>query len=133
MAGEISMTVVGNLVADPELKFTPSGVAVANFTVASTPRTFDRESGEWRDGEATFLRCAAWRGLGENIAASLTKGSRVVVTGALRVRGFTRDDGSKGTSVEMDVNECGPSLAFAVAIPSKVSRVSERGSHAASA
>lgn len=124
------MTVVGNLAADPELKFTQSGAAVANFTVASTPRTFDRASGEWRDGEAIFLRCAAWRGLGENIAASLTKGSRVVVQGALVVRQFTRDDGSKGTSVEMNVSDCGPSLAFAVAIPSKVSRVSQ-GAHSA--
>lgn len=124
------MTVVGNLAADPELKFTQSGAAVANFTVASTPRTFDRTSGEWRDGEAIFLRCAAWRGLGENIAASLTKGSRVVVQGALVVRQFTRDDGSKGTSVEMNVSDCGPSLAFAVAIPSKVSRVSQ-GAHSA--
>lgn len=130
MAGEILMTVVGNLAADPELKFTQSGAAVANFTVASTPRTFDRTSGEWRDGEAIFLRCAAWRGLGENIAASLTKGSRVVVQGALVVRQFTRDDGSKGTSVEMNVSDCGPSLAFAVAIPSKVSRVSQ-GAHSA--
>lgn len=130
MAGEILMTVVGNLAADPELKFTQSGAAVANFTVASTPRTFDRASGEWRDGEAIFLRCAAWRGLGENIAASLTKGSRVVVQGALVVRQFTRDDGSKGTSVEMNVSDCGPSLAFAVAIPSKVSRVSQ-GAHSA--
>lgn len=130
MAGEIGMTVVGNLTADPELKFSNGGDAVANFTVASTPRHFDRASGEWRDGEAVFLRCAAWRGLGENIAASLTKGSRVVVTGNLRVRGFERADGSKGTSVELDVTDIGPSLAFAVSIPTKVSRVSA-GSHAA--
>lgn len=122
MAGEISMTVVGNLTADPELKFTPSGQAVANFTVASTPRIFDRDSGEWRDGEPVFLRCAAWRGLGENVAQSLTKGQRVVVVGALRVRQFTRDDGSNGTSVEMVVDEIGPSLKFAVAVPSKVTR-----------
>lgn len=133
MAGEISMTVVGNLVADPELKFTPSGDAVANFNVASTPRTFDRASGEWRDGETTYLRCAAWRGLGENVAASLTKGSRVIVSGALAVRQFQREDGSKGTSVELNVSDIGPSLAFAVAIPSKVTRVSERGAHSASA
>lgn len=131
MAGEIAMTVVGNLTADPELKFTPNGQAVANFTVASTPRTYDRETGEWRDGEAVFLRCAAWRGLGENVAASLTKGMRVVVSGVLRVRQFTRDDGSKGTSVEMNVDEIGPSLRYAVAVPSKVTRISESGSHSA--
>lgn len=129
MAGEIEFTVVGNLTADPELKFTPGGHAVANFTVASTPRLYDRATGEWRDGEAVFLRCSAWRGLGENIAASLTKGTRVVVSGALRVRNFDREDGSKGTSVELLVSDIGPSLAYAVAIPTKISRVS--GAHSA--
>lgn len=129
MAGEISMTVVGNLTGDPELKFTPSGDAVANFTVASTPRIYDRATGEWRDGDATFFRCAAWRGLGENIAASLTKGTRVVVMGVLVVRPFERADGSKGTSVEIKVDEIGPSLRYATAVPSKVVR--SAGVHAA--
>lgn len=122
MAGEIAMTVVGNLTADPELRYTPGGDAVANFTVASTPRTYDRNSGEWRDGEPVFLRCAAWRSLGENVAASLTKGARVVVTGALRVRQFERQDGSKGTSVELNVDEVGPSLRYASAVPVKTSK-----------
>lgn len=129
MAGEILITVVGNLVADPELKFTPSGAAVANFNVASTPRIFDRETREWRDGEATFIRCAAWRGLGENIAASLTKGDRVVVVGTFSARAFERADGSKGTSVELNVTDIGPSLSFATARPSRVTRTA--GSHAA--
>jgi len=121
MAGETNITVVGNLTGDPELKFTPSGAAVANFTVASTPRTFDRQSNEWKDGEALFIRCDAWRQLAENVAESLQKGQRVVVTGALKVRNFERQDGSKGTSVEMTVDEIGPSLRFATA---KVTRAS---------
>ena len=122
MAGETIITVVGNLTDDPELKFTPSGAAVANFTVASTPRTFDKQTNEWKDGDALFLRCAAWRQLAENVAESLQKGQRVVVTGALRVRQFERQDGSKGTSVEMNVDEVGPSLRYATAKVTKVSR-----------
>jgi single-strand DNA-binding protein len=122
MAGETIITVVGNLTDDPELKFTPSGAAVANFTVASTPRTFDRQTNEWKDGDALFLRCAAWRQLAENVAESLQKGQRVVVTGALRVRQFERQDGSKGTSVELNVDEVGPSLRYATAKVTKVSR-----------
>ncbi len=121
MAGETNITVVGNLTGDPELKFTPSGAAVANFTVASTPRTFDRQTNEWKDGDALFIRCDAWRQLAENVAESLTKGQRVVVTGSLKVRNFERQDGSKGTSVEMTVDEIGPSLRFATA---KVTRAS---------
>lgn len=121
MAGETNITVVGNLTGDPELKFTPSGAAVANFTVASTPRTFDRQTNEWKDGEALFIRCDAWRQLAENVAESLQKGQRVVVTGSLKVRNFERQDGSKGTSVEMTVDEIGPSLRFATA---KVTRAS---------
>lgn len=124
MAGETNITVVGNLTGDPELKFTPSGAAVANFTVASTPRTFDRQTNEWKDGDALFIRCDAWRQLAENVAESLTKGQRVVVTGALKVRNFERQDGSKGTSVEMTVDEIGPSLRFATA---KVTRASGGG------
>lgn len=124
MAGETNITVVGNLTGDPELKFTPSGAAVANFTVASTPRTFDRQTNEWKDGDALFIRCDAWRQLAENVAESLTKGQRVVVTGSLKVRNFERQDGSKGTSVEMTVDEIGPSLRFATA---KVTRASSGG------
>ncbi|MEO6472348.1 MAG: single-stranded DNA-binding protein [Aeromicrobium sp.] len=124
MAGETIITVVGNLTDDPELKFTPSGAAVANFTVASTPRTFDKQTNEWKDGDALFLRCAAWRQLAENVAESLQKGQRVVVTGALRVRQFERQDGSKGTSVEMNVDEVGPSLRYATAKVTKANRSS---------
>ena len=127
MAGETIITVVGNLTDDPELKFTPSGAPVANFTVASTPRTFDRQTNEWKDGDALFLRCAAWRSLAENVAESLTKGQRVIVTGALRVRQYERQDGSKGTSVEMNVEEVGPSLKFATAKVTKATRSSNAG------
>lgn len=124
MAGETVITVVGNLTDDPELKFTPSGAAVANFTVASTPRTFDRQTNEWKDGDALFIRCAAWRQLAENVAESLQKGQRVVVTGALRVRNYERQDGSRGTSVEMNVDEIGPSLRYATAKVTKANRSS---------
>jgi single-strand DNA-binding protein len=124
MAGETVITVIGNLTDDPELKFTPSGAAVANFTVASTPRTFDRQTNEWKDGDALFIRCAAWRQLAENVAESLQKGQRVVVTGALRIRNFERQDGSKGTSVEINVDEIGPSLRYATA---KVTRANRSG------
>lgn len=124
MAGETNITLVGNLTGDPELKFTPSGAAVANFTVASTPRTFDRQTNEWKDGEALFIRCDAWRQLAENVASSLQKGQRVIVTGALKVRNYERQDGSKGTSVEMTVDEIGPSLRFATA---SVTRASSGG------
>jgi len=127
MAGETIITVVGNLTDDPELKFTPSGAPVANFTVASTPRTFDRQTNEWKDGDALFLRCAAWRQLAENVAESLTKGQRVIVTGALRVRQYERQDGSKGTSVEMNVDEVGPSLKFATAKVTKATRSGNAG------
>ena len=127
MAGETIITVVGNLTDDPELKFTPSGAPVANFTVASTPRTFDKQTNEWKDGDALFLRCAAWRQLAENVAESLTKGQRVIVTGALRVRQYERQDGSKGTSVEMNVDEVGPSLKFATAKVTKATRSSTPG------
>jgi single-strand DNA-binding protein len=124
MAGETVITVIGNLTDDPELKFTPSGAAVANFTVASTPRTFDKQTNEWKDGDALFIRCAAWRQLAENVAESLQKGQRVIVQGALRVRNYERQDGSKGTSVEMNVDEVGPSVRFATA---KVTRANRSG------
>jgi len=127
MAGETIITVIGNLTDDPELKFTPSGAAVANFTVASTPRTFDRQTNEWKDGDALFLRCAAWRQLAENVAESLQKGQRVIVTGALRVRQYERQDGSKGTSVELNVDEVGPSLKFATAKVTKATRSGSSG------
>ncbi len=116
MAGETIITVVGNLTDDPELKFTPSGAAVANFTVVSNTRTFDRQTNEWKETDTLFLRCAAWRQLAENVAGSLQKGQRVIVTGALRVRNFERQDGSKGTSVELNVEEVGPSLRFAAQV-----------------
>lgn len=115
MAGETQITVVGNLVADPELRFTPSGAAVANFTVASTPRTFDRQSNEWKDGEALFLRCAAWKQLGENVAESLTKGLQVIVQGRLKSRSYDTKEGEKRTSMELEVDAIGPSLQFATA------------------
>ena len=113
MANETITTVVGNLTADPELRFTPSGAAVANFTVASTPRMFDRESGQWRDGDALFLRCTIWCAAAEHVAESLTRGMRVVVQGRLRQRSFETRDGDKRTVVELEVDEIGPSLRYA--------------------
>lgn len=122
MAGETVITVIGNLTADPELRFTPSGAAVANFTVASTPRTFDRQSGEWKDGDALFLRCNVWRQAAENVAESLTRGMRVMVQGRLRQRSFETREGEKRTVVELEVDEVGPSLRYATAKVNKVSR-----------
>lgn len=122
MAGDTVITVVGNLTADPELRFTASGAAVANFTVASTPRTFDRASGEWKDGEALFLRCNIWRQAAENVAESLTKGSRVIVSGRLKQRSFDTKEGEKRTVIELEVDEIGPSLRYATAKVQKMSR-----------
>src|SRR5213596_2923420 len=122
MAGETVITVIGNLTADPELRFTPSGAAVANFTVASTPRTFDRASGEWKDGEALFMRCNIWRQAAENVAESLTRGARVVVQGRLKQRSFETKEGEKRTVVELEVDEIGPSLRYATAKVNKASR-----------
>ena len=122
VAGDTTITVVGNLTADPELRFTPSGAAVANFTVASTPRIYDRQSGEWKDGEALFLRCNIWREAAENVAESLTRGSRVIVTGRLKQRSFETRDGEKRTVVEVEVDEIGPSLRYATAKVNKASR-----------
>lgn len=122
MAGETTITVVGNLTADPELRFTPSGAAVANFTVASTPRTFDRQSGEWKDGEALFLRCNIWRQAAENVAESLTRGMRVVVQGRLRQRSYETREGEKRSVIEMEVDEIGPSLRYATAKVNKAAR-----------
>jgi single-strand DNA-binding protein len=115
MAGETIMTVIGNLTADPELRFTASGAAVANFTVASTPRTFDRATGEWKDGEALFLRCNIWRQPAENVAESLTRGARVIVSGRLKQRSFETKEGEKRTVIELEVDEIGPSLRYATA------------------
>jgi single-strand DNA-binding protein len=122
VAGDTTITVVGNLTADPELRFTPSGAAVANFTVASTPRIYDRQSGEWKDGEALFLRCNIWREAAENVAESLTRGSRVIVQGRLKQRSFETREGEKRTVVEVEVDEIGPSLRYATAKVNKASR-----------
>ena len=122
MAGDTIITLVGNLTSDPELRFTPSGAAVANFTVASTPRTFDRQSGEWKDGEALFMRCNIWRQAAENVAESLTRGARVVVQGRLKQRSFETKEGEKRTVVELEVDEIGPSLRYATTKVNKVSR-----------
>jgi single-strand DNA-binding protein len=122
MAGDTVITVVGNLTADPELRFTPSGAAVANFTVASTPRTFDRQSGEWKDGEALFLRCNIWRQAAENVAETLTRGARVIVQGRLKQRSFETREGEKRTVIELEVDEVGPSLRYATAAVTKASR-----------
>ncbi|MEC3974678.1 single-stranded DNA-binding protein [Amycolatopsis sp. H20-H5] len=122
MAGDTVITVIGNLTSDPELRFTPSGAAVANFTVASTPRMLDKASGEWKDGEALFLRCNIWRQAAENVAESLTRGARVVVQGRLKQRSFETKEGEKRTVVELEVEEIGPSLKYATAKVNKVSR-----------
>ena len=124
MAGETVITVVGNLVDDPELRFTPSGAAVANFRIASTPRTFDRQTNEWKDGEALFLSCSVWRQAAENVAESLQKGMRVVVQGRLKSRQYETREGEKRTVFEIDVDEVGPSLKYATA---KVTRTTRSG------
>jgi single-strand DNA-binding protein len=127
MAGDTIITVVGNLTADPELRFTPSGAAVANFTVASTPRMLDKASGEWKDGEALFLRCNIWRQAAENVAETLTRGARVIVSGRLKQRSYETREGEKRTVVELEVDEVGPSLRYATAKINKVSRGSGSG------
>ncbi|MBU5422371.1 single-stranded DNA-binding protein [Cellulomonas hominis] len=124
MAGDTTITVIGNLTADPELRFTPSGAAVANFTVASTPRTFDRQSNEWKDGDTLFLRCSIWREAAENVAESLTKGTRVIVSGRLVQRSYETREGEKRTVYELQVDEVGPSLRYASA---KVTRTQRSG------
>ncbi|HEY2298861.1 MAG TPA: single-stranded DNA-binding protein [Jatrophihabitans sp.] len=127
MAGETVITVVGNLTADPELRFTPSGAAVASFTIASTPRTFDRNSNEWKDGEALFLRCSIWRQAAENVAESLTRGMRVIASGRLKQRSYETREGEKRTVIELDVDEVGPSLRYASAKVNKTQRGSSGG------
>ncbi len=121
MAGDTVITIIGNLVGDPELRFTPSGAAVANFTVASTPRSFDKNSNEWKDGETLFMRCSIWREAAENVAESLTKGARVIVSGRLKQRSYDKD-GEKRTVVEMEADEVGPSLKYASAKVTKTER-----------
>ncbi|MBM7387068.1 single-strand DNA-binding protein [Clavibacter michiganensis] len=115
MAGETIITVVGNLTSDPELRYTQNGLAVANFTIASTPRSFDRASNDWKDGDALFLRASVWREFAEHVASSLTKGSRVVATGRLKQRSYETKEGEKRTSIELEVDEIGPSLRYATA------------------
>lgn len=122
MANETIITLIGNLTDAPDLKFVPSGAAVANFTIASTPRTFDKQRNEWVDGEALFLRCAAWKQLGENVAESLTKGTQVIVQGRLKSRSYETKEGEKRTSMELEVDAIGPSLQFATATVNRVGR-----------
>jgi single-strand DNA-binding protein len=125
MANDTTITVIGNLTSDPELRFTPSGSAVANFTLASTPRTFDRQSNEWKDGETLFLRASVWREAAENVAESLTKGMRVIVSGRLKSRSYEdKKSGEKRTVIELEVDEIGPSLKYANA---KVNRTQRSG------
>ena len=122
MAGETVITVVGNLTNDPELRFTPSGAAVASFTVASTPRTLDKNTNEWKDGDALFLRCSIWRQAAENVAESLQRGARVIVQGRLQQRSYETKEGEKRTVVELQVDEIGPSLKYATAKVNKTTR-----------
>lgn len=124
MAGETIITVVGNLTSDPELRYTQNGLAVANFTIASTPRTFDRQANDWKDGEALFLRASVWREFAEHVAGSLTKGSRVIATGRLKQRSYETKEGEKRTSIELEIDEIGPSLRYATA---QVTRASGGG------
>lgn len=123
-AGDITVTVVGNLTNDPELRFTPSGAAVASFTVASSSRVLDKATNEWKDGDTTYLRCSVWRQYAENVAESLTKGTRVIVTGRLKQRSYETREGEKRTVMEIDVDDVGPALRYATA---KVNRVQRSG------
>jgi len=122
MAGDTTITVVGNLTDDPELRFTPSGAAVAKFRVASTPRFMDKTSGEWKDGEPLFLACNIWRDAAEHVAESLQRGSRVIITGRLRQRSYETREGEKRTVIELEVDEIGPSLRYATAKVQKMAR-----------
>ena len=127
MAGETTITVIGNLAADPELRFTPSGSAVANFTIASTPRTFDRQSNEWKDGETLFLRGSVWRESAENVAETLTKGTRVIAQGRLKSRSYETKEGEKRTVMELECDEIGPSLRFQTAKINRTQRTGDGG------
>ncbi|MFS0865990.1 single-stranded DNA-binding protein [Microbacterium sp. 179-B 1A2 NHS] len=124
MAGETIITVVGNLTADPELRYTQNGLPVANFTIASTPRSFDRQANEWKDGEALFMRASVWREFAEHVAGSLTKGMRVVATGRLKQRSYQDREGNNRTAIELEVDEIGPSLRYATA---QVTRAASSG------
>lgn len=128
MAGETVITVVGNLTSDPELRYTQNGLAVANFTIASTPRTFDRASNDWKDGDALFLRASVWREFAEHVAGTLTKGSRVIATGRLRQRSYETKEGEKRTSIELEIDEIGPSLRYATASVTRAASSREGGS-----
>ena len=132
MAGDTTITVVGNLTDDPELRFTPSGAAVAKFRVASTPRFLDRQSGEWKDGEPLFLACNIWRDAAEHVAESLQRGARVIVTGRLRQRSYETREGEKRTVIELEVDEIGPSLRYATAKVQKMARSGGGGGFGAS-
>ncbi|MEU4241906.1 single-stranded DNA-binding protein [Actinoplanes sp. NPDC026619] len=127
MVNDTILTVVGNLTDDPELRYTPSGAAVANFRVASTPRYFDKAAGEWKDGDPLFLACNLWRDPAEHVAESLTRGARVIVTGRLRQRSYTTREGEKRTVFELDVDEIGPSLRYAVTKVTKMTRTTGTG------
>jgi single-strand DNA-binding protein len=127
MAGDTTITVIGNLTDDPELRFTPSGAAVAKFRVASTPRFMDKTSGEWKDGDPLFLSCTVWRQAAENVAESLQRGARVIVSGRLRQRSYETKEGEKRTVIELEVDEIGPSLRYATAKVQKMSRSSGGG------
>ena len=127
MAGETIITVVGNLTSDPELRYTQSGLAVANFTIASTPRSFDRATNDWKDGEALFLRASCWREFAEHVAGSLTKGSRVIATGRLKQRSYETKEGEKRTAIELEVDEIGPSLRYATAQVTRAASSSRDG------
>jgi len=122
MANDTSVTIIGNLTSDPELRYTQNGVGVANFTVASTPRTFDRQSNEWKDGETLFMRCSLWREAAENVAGSLSKGTRVIVTGRLTSRSYKTREGEDRTTTELEVDEMGPSLRYANAAVTRRAR-----------
>jgi len=127
MANDTTITVIGNLTDDPELRFTPSGAAVAKFRIASTPRFMDRQSGEWKDGEPLFLACTVWRQAAENVAESLVRGARVIVSGRLKQRSYETREGEKRTVIELEVDEIGPSLRYATAKVQKMSRSSGGG------
>ncbi len=133
MAGDTVITIIGNLTSDPELRFTPSGAAVANFTIASTPRTFDRQTSDWKDGETLFMRCSIWREAAENVAESLTRGTAVIATGRLQSRTFDTKEGEKRTVVELSVDEIGPSLRRATAKVVKAQRGGSGGGFSAPA
>jgi len=128
-AGDVTITVIGNLTDDPELRFTPSGAAVAKFRVASTPRFLDRTTNEWKDGEPLFLACNIWRQAAENVAESLQRGARVIVTGRLRQRSYETREGEKRTVMELEVDEIGPSLRYATAKVQKMQRSSGGGGY----